>query len=338
MKKFKGSGLLIMTVVSAAIIGLTAVSLVKLNHISFNSVSSNNIAIQAQQYAEARAKIVKTTSYYDLKSLPKTIISESNGFFEEVVLGEEITLPEDSNMMKRNMIVKIYKDNETLPRASIVVPRYSSSDFNGVYVVNNAFNDEESKKLFLDVNKNNRFIVADDKGNSQKLLSNIAETYKGDLNNLRETGIFSGSNLGNAPDSGAYSIENIRQSDVSGVYVNQRVTKFNENKTYTRQCRNGNWSTWSELGGGSVNFTITTGSVCDGEYIPIPKGFTRSQCKYAIWPLKMIDSDRSYSTDSWHYCHVDQDTGLVSAYYRYSAGYIIRGQHCTVQYLCFASK
>ena len=342
-------------ITSAVILGFIGLSVTKLNSMVFRSLDTSGISRQAQEYASARADMVKGIKYSELQGMSKKSIDGSKGYYEEVLLGGEVTVPEDSSMMKRNLTINVYKDSETVPRASLVVPRYSSGDSTGQYVVNNAFNAEKSKKLSLDVDKNNRFVAADDKGNSQKLLSNITETYKGDLNNLKETGIFSGSNLGNAPDTGAYSIENIRQSDVSGVYVNQRVTKFNENKTYTRQCRNGTWSAWSEFGGGNSNLKITYGYIGDnGRYnwnpktgekydktfkydvpwggtLPVPEGFTREQCHFIVVPIMF--SVYTYETS----------TAIGAIRYNLETGYVNKGNMSremvdVAMYICIASK
>lgn len=286
--------------------------------------------------------MVKGIKYSELQGMTKKFIDGSKGYYEEVLLGGEVVVPEDSSMMKRNLTINVYKDSETIPRASLVVPRYSSGDSTGQYVVNNAFTAEKSKKLSLDVDKNNRFVAADDKGNSQKLLSSIAETYKGDLNNLKETGIFTGSNLGNAPDTGAYSIENIRQSDVSGVYVNQRITNFNEDKTYTRQCRNGSWSPWAEFGGGGGGLKIFTGELgfefFKPRYIPLPEGYTREQCKYAAW----IKSAKDTSISGFSLT-INQGNGLVEAkVYRDASGShsgnSFSPSNAVIEYLVFAQK
>lgn len=335
--------MLVAAITSAVILGFIGLSVSKLNSMMFRSLDTSGISRQAAEYASARADMVKGIKYSELQSISKTSIKGSNGYYEEVLLGTEETVPEDSSMMKRNMTVNVYKDYETIPRASLVVPRYSSGDSTGQYVVNNAFNAETSKKLFLDVDKNNRFVAADDKGNSQKLLSSIAETYKGDLNNLKETGIFTGSNLGNAPDTGAYSIENIRQSDVSGVYVNQRVTKFNEDKTYTRQCRNGSWSPWMEFGSGGGGIKVFYGTITGSYrylwgninkvYIPLPEGYTREQCKYIVWISKISGKD-IYGWD----LSVDQNTGEVWTDYYTDNGGDISVNRVRANYLIFAQK
>lgn len=338
--------MLVAAITSAVILGFIGLSVTKLNSFMFRSLDTSGISRQAQEYASARADVVKGIKYSELQSMAKKSIDGSKGYYEEVLLGGEVTVPEDSSMMKRNLTINVYKDSETIPRASLVVPRYSSGDSTGQYVVNNAFTAEKSKKLSLDVDKNNRFVAADDKGNSQKLLSSITEIYKGDLNNLKETGIFSGSNLGNAPDTGAYSIENIRQSDVSGVYVNQRVTKFNEDKTYTRQCRNGTWSAWSEFGGGGGGTKVFYGTIQAGDtsnsyekkvYIPLPDGYSREQCKYIVWAPKVNVRGEYQDVSGWN-LSVDQNTGQVFTYMRNGYGDTEHTYSVRANYLIFAQK
>lgn len=128
MKKFKGSGLLIMTIVSAGIVGLTAVSLAKVNHLIFSGLNSSQIAMQAQQYANGRLDLLKLVNYKDLTGISRAVIPNSKGFEEEVILGNETISVENSNVKKRDITVNVYKEKETRPRVSVVVSKYSSGD------------------------------------------------------------------------------------------------------------------------------------------------------------------------------------------------------------------
>lgn len=115
--KYKGSGLLIMAIVSAAIFGLTAVSLAKVNHLAFSGLNSSQIALQAQQYAEAEASIIKATAYKDLKAHAKTTIQNSNGYQSEVSLSNESDYSD--TIKQKTATIKIYRTGENQPRSTL---------------------------------------------------------------------------------------------------------------------------------------------------------------------------------------------------------------------------
>ena len=106
-----------MAIVSAAIVGLTAVSLAKVNHIAFNGLNSSQIALQAQQYADAEASIIKATAYKDLKAHAKTTIQNSNGYQSEVSLSNESDYSD--TIKQKTATIKIYRNGENNPRATL---------------------------------------------------------------------------------------------------------------------------------------------------------------------------------------------------------------------------
>lgn len=326
-KKNKGSGVLILSLMAAMLSGMVALGIAKSTSVSMNGAKSTEIGLQAQNYAESKMKYLTFRGYANLAEQGRATISGTT-FQDNVVLGN--VTDEGNGLSSRQVTVNVFKTGEIGSRATIS-RKFYSNDAN-MYVLNE---NSPSNNLSMKYN-NSRYSLKMDGGNEQRLLTHMTVSYSGSLNNLVETGFFNGANLGNAPDASWYYIENIRHSNMSNYYIDQKATNFNNGKIYHRQCRNGAWSAWEEVGGGSSNIVITTGTVSHGQYIPIPSGFTRAQCKYAIWPLKMIDSDRSYSTDSWHYCYVDQNTGKVTTYYRYDSAHILYS--CTVQYLCIAMK
>ena len=114
-----------MALVGAAVVGVTSLSLAKANSIAINSMSSNKVALQAQQYALAKGELIRATKYTELAAQAKTNIQNSNGFQDEVVVGTESAV--DSTTRKKDVTVKVYKSGETLPRSSIIVTRYNKS-------------------------------------------------------------------------------------------------------------------------------------------------------------------------------------------------------------------
>ena len=70
-KRRVGSGLLVMALVGAAVVGITALSLAKLHSVSVGSMKANTIALQAYQFADAEAQLVRATDYASLSSKAK---------------------------------------------------------------------------------------------------------------------------------------------------------------------------------------------------------------------------------------------------------------------------
>ena len=114
-----------MALVGAAIVGITSLSLAKANAVAINSMGSNKIAMQAQQYALAKGELIRATKYSELTAQAKQDIQNSNGFQDEIVVGAESAV--DSTTNKKEVTVKVYKTGEASPRSSIIVTRYSRS-------------------------------------------------------------------------------------------------------------------------------------------------------------------------------------------------------------------
>ena len=129
-RKFRGSGLLVMALVGAAVVGVTSLSLAKANSIAINSMGSNKIAMQAQQYALAKGELIRATKYTELAAQAKTNIQNSNGFQDEVVVGAESAV--DSTTKKKEVTVRVYRTGETSPRSSVIVTRYNKSLDNSI--------------------------------------------------------------------------------------------------------------------------------------------------------------------------------------------------------------
>lgn len=117
----KGAGFMIAAVITASIVGLTALSMTKINQAAFSGLSSSKVIVQAQQYADVEAIIVKATGYENLEEHEKTAIPNSNDYFSEVVLSEESDYLEI--FKQRTATINIYKGDEVLPRYSLDIPR-----------------------------------------------------------------------------------------------------------------------------------------------------------------------------------------------------------------------
>ena len=103
--------------------GITSLSLAKANSVAVASLKGNNIALQAQQYADAEAQLIKATAYNDLSAKSKADIQNSNGFQREVTLSAESDYSE--TIKEKTVTVNIYRTGEASPRLSLKVKRYS---------------------------------------------------------------------------------------------------------------------------------------------------------------------------------------------------------------------
>ena len=113
-----------MAIVSAAIVGLTAVSLVKVNYLAFNGLNASQIALQAQQYADAEAAIIKATAYTDLTAHNRADIQNSNGYQSEVSLSDESDYLDA--IKQKTATIKIYRNGETNPRCTLNLLKLSA--------------------------------------------------------------------------------------------------------------------------------------------------------------------------------------------------------------------
>lgn len=123
----RGSALLAVVLILAVISSMLSVGTAKLTQAAINSTSTNKITLQAQQYAASKADIVKATKYDELTAQNKTVISNSDGFYDEVSVSAESEYPGNSNISQRECIIRVYKDSEALPRSSLKLMRYSVS-------------------------------------------------------------------------------------------------------------------------------------------------------------------------------------------------------------------
>lgn len=114
-----------MALVGAAVVGVTSLSLAKANAVAINSMGSNKIAMQAQQYALAKSELIRTANYSGLTAQTKQDIQNSNGFQDEVIVGAETDV--DATTKKKDVTVRVYKKGEALPRSSVIVTRYNKS-------------------------------------------------------------------------------------------------------------------------------------------------------------------------------------------------------------------
>lgn len=89
---------------------------------AMNGTSSNKTSLQAQQYAVSEAALLQAVPYSDLKASAKAEIPNSS-YFTETSLSSESNYTDTTK--KRTATIHIYFENETVPRASLAVDRYS---------------------------------------------------------------------------------------------------------------------------------------------------------------------------------------------------------------------
>lgn len=123
ISKYRGSALLIVVIVSMIVSGLISVSLVKMQQSAFSGFDSSRTVLQAQQYADAQASIVKLTDYTSLEGKPRTDIADSNGYQSEIIVGAETDYVDD--IKQRIVNLNVYREGDVLPRVSLRIPRYS---------------------------------------------------------------------------------------------------------------------------------------------------------------------------------------------------------------------
>lgn len=88
-----------------------------------NSTLSNSKTLQAQSYAVGKIDLLRSTAYSDLKAEGKTAISGTD-FFQEVTLSSESNYTD--SIKQKTATVKVYKGQETIPRAELKLTRYTA--------------------------------------------------------------------------------------------------------------------------------------------------------------------------------------------------------------------
>ena len=95
-------------------------------------------------------------------------------------------------------------------------------------------------------------------------------------------------------------------------------------------------------GGGGSQVAVTAGTIGNGGIIPVPEGFTRAQCHYAVWPTGFAIYTYATMTATPN-ISVDQSTGKVTfgGNYYHKGGNDSRtsgGKVSSAAYLCIAVK
>lgn len=123
IRKRKGSAILAVVVVCGIVCSLMTMSMAKATQSAGNSTLSNSKTLQAQSYAVGKIDLLRSTAYSDLKAEGKTAISGTD-FFQEVTLSSESNYTD--SIKQKTATVKVYKGQETIPRAEFKLTRYTA--------------------------------------------------------------------------------------------------------------------------------------------------------------------------------------------------------------------
>lgn len=259
----------VMLIVTLLILSVLSTSVAILAQSTLNSSNSSKIALQAQSLSESYMNYTSLLSYDDIIDIAKTEVPNTNYSVSiDVETGPINTPPESETLEGKTVSVNIYFKNEQHPRHTLKKIFYKNGS--SQYV----FNDNNPDNRISMGYDDNRIITKIDE-EELKLLTNVTPIYVGALNNLTDTGFYSGSDLGNAPDDGSYYIENIRHSTSEKYYIDQKITSFTSGKILHRQCRNGVWSDWEEFG------SDVTGDLSPNGWIRFSNGFLMQWGTYA---------------------------------------------------------
>ena len=112
--------------------GMLSFSTAKVSQVAMNGTNSNKIAMEAQSIAQSDADLLRATNYTDLSASARKVATNTN-FQHEVILSNE---KDYTNTIKeRTATINVYKGQETIPRATMHVTRYSTEkEFSGVPV------------------------------------------------------------------------------------------------------------------------------------------------------------------------------------------------------------
>ena len=124
----RGSALLAVVLVLAVVSSILSIGTAKITQAAINSTGSNKATMQAQQYAASEADLIKSINYADLTAQSRADISDS-GFQREVILSDESDYSEQ--IKQKTATINVYKGNESLPRSTIKLIRYSAEQKTG---------------------------------------------------------------------------------------------------------------------------------------------------------------------------------------------------------------
>ena len=133
-----------------------AISLAKIQQSTLSSTSSNNIVLQAYQYAESKIDIMTLKGYKNLTAQAKTKI-QGTDYQDEIQVSQATTLPDGSQ--RKTVTTNVYLNNEKSPRATLKKFFYSISP-EGIDIGSPVYLGATDGGSFSGVAKTAGFIVA----------------------------------------------------------------------------------------------------------------------------------------------------------------------------------
>ena len=125
-----GSAILAVVIVLAIMTSMMGLASAKMSQASLSSTSTNRIVTKANSIANSDAELVRATAYSDLSAKTRQAVPDT-GFQHEVTLGNESDY--SKGIKQRTVTILVYKGNESTPRVSLPVTRYSTEkEFSGV--------------------------------------------------------------------------------------------------------------------------------------------------------------------------------------------------------------
>ena len=127
-RRVKGVSFIAVFLVVVAMLTGLAVNVARVQQSVLASTASNTITLQAYQYAESKAEIVRSTKYTSLTAQAKKDIIGSN-YQDEVLLSEESDIDDHK---ERAATINVYQGSESMPRARLIVIRSTVEKSSGV--------------------------------------------------------------------------------------------------------------------------------------------------------------------------------------------------------------
>ena len=118
----QASAVLAVVIVLGAVSAMLAFSTAKATQSGLRATDSNRVTLQAQQYAASEAELLRSVTYADSQSFAKSDI-DGTKFKKEVRVGGESNYSGD--IKQKDLTIRVFYDNEILPRASMKLTRYS---------------------------------------------------------------------------------------------------------------------------------------------------------------------------------------------------------------------
>ena len=114
-KKRPGSSVLVVAFALCIITIIIGTATARISNNLLGSMSAGNINVQAHEYAQDKAEIIKASTYDEVTTENKTLLQDNSRYSEEVII--------KNDTRQKDVTINIYYDQETDPRASVNLTR-----------------------------------------------------------------------------------------------------------------------------------------------------------------------------------------------------------------------